>query len=110
MNVENIKILRDVIASQKYIFDMNTPEAKPQCGSGGCIGGHMSIIWPDVRSKSSDDDELLYDGSKCAKKLGLTEDQIDDMFYHYPRFPTASRQEALDMIDQLIATGEVLWS
>lgn len=112
MNKENVQLLRNVIASEKYSLNMNTPEAKPQCGSGGCIGGHMAIIWPECRTNPAAklDDELLYIERECAKKLGVTIDEIETMFYQYPRRPDAKRPQVLAMLDRLIATEVVSWS
>lgn len=117
MNVENIKRVRDHIASlPPERFDMTvygghvTEDGDvvedlradvSDCGTVACICGWTVAIFGVG--------EGLDDQSAACEVLGLTEMQGDLLFIPDPRNGRTSA-DAARVLDHLIATGEVDWS
>jgi hypothetical protein len=102
MNVEAINHLADFIESGKYEFDMMEAVARPECGSAGCIGGHASILWEDVKSQPVFNSDIL------AEHLGIGWDVVQDLCYpETPDYHRITREIAVVTLRRLAETGEV---
>ena len=103
MNVEAINQLADFIESGKYEFDMRKPIAHPECGSAGCIGGHASVLWPEV--------EKGLGGFNCdtlAERLGIGWNDAQDLcFPELPDYGKITREIAVSALRRMAETGEV---
>ena len=124
MNVERLKQVRDVIASNPDQYDQGIFTHK--CGTPACIAGwaaHLSLqdgeqlTWACVATGvQSDRVDTIH--NRAGKWLGLSPHDAVEMFDGAPLFvrkgdgygydePTI--QEALAMLDHAIETGEVVW-
>lgn len=115
MNKENVKILRDHLASldEKH-FDMGLwyhNDEDDGCGTVACIAGWTDVIfWPQLLG--IDRSENLEQRAQDA--LGLTEDEADQLFvpniydldWHFDDFTT---RHAVKVLDHLLETGKVNW-
>ena len=124
MNVERLKQVRDVIASNPDQYDQGIFSHK--CGTPACIAGwaaHLSLqdgeqlTWACVAT-GVQSDRVDTIPNRAAMWLDLTPHDAVEMFDGAPllvrrggwgshREPTV--QEALAMLDRAIETGEVVW-
>ncbi len=127
MNVENIKRVRDHIAAlPPERFDMsrfastsatrgrgalerpyvNRQRLLNSCGTCACVAGWSIALLGPPRSKLDDD-------GLAAELLGLDMDQAVHLFFGWapgnPAIETTPEQ-AVRVLDHLLATGEVDWS
>lgn len=118
MNIENIRLVRNVIANlPPERFNMNywaayveneddvenIVEVLHNCGTVACIGGWTNAIF-------GDETESTYD---AAKHLGLSDRTAHSLFYPWgisKSFDEITIDEAIQVLDHLIETGEVDWS
>lgn len=117
VNRSAILDLAAFIEEQKYEFDMGESDANPSCGTAGCIAGHAAVLWKACRAKESHHSmgEFTFDQSKLAKKLGITDEQSEELFYEVPRdgghisYENVNRCMAVRALRRLADTGEVLF-
>lgn len=107
VNVENVRKLREAIASEEMGFAMHIYRVYEDCGTAGCIAGHAAWIWPDCRAEIQPEVYTYSEGPVC-EKLGLTEKEGTHLFYPV-NMSSRTRPEALAVLDHLIETGEVVW-
>jgi len=120
MNKRNINHLADVIESERWGFDMGDGDHidapnnnQHRCGSAGCIGGHATSEWPNVRRGQS------WDHAALRKKLGITRDQHEALCFPDTREAYyfaikggrghVTRARAVATLRRLAETGEVKW-
>lgn len=116
VNVAAINELADFLESSKYDFDMSNGSATPQCGSAGCIGGHASVLWPEVSYTTyvlDDDDKEIpatsWHENLLAIKLGISEDEQDKLCYPCMDMDNITREQAVAVLRELAVTGQVRW-
>lgn len=110
MNRENIQKVRDLIASlPAKRFDMGNPLTPHNCGSAACIGG-----WANFVRDPSDRGASL---EAAAEWLGLPNPKGLPPLFFPGEFTTegfdpycATSAQAVQVLDHLLATGEVDWS
>lgn len=103
MNRENILKVRDAIAAaHEDMFDMSVWE-RHDCGSPQCIGGWAEHIQAREFPNRAPD---------ANKFLGLTDDQSHDLFlpHGWQLADLFTKEKALETLDHLAATGEVVWN
>lgn len=126
VEVANILALADFIEGGRYKFDMGDGSVRTECGSAGCIGGHATVLWPEVREKvgvwfhdGAVDGEAVFSWNTDAlcEKLGISGDMHEQL-----TFPTEwkdgwlmltlgeiRREQAVETLRRLAATGKVEW-
>lgn len=109
---QNALELADFIETSPYRFQMSSSIANPQCGTAGCIGGHAACLWPEIQdTKACEGPAFSWLEKLFAKKLGLTQEQHDDLCY-YPTctFASIDRHAAAETLRRYARTGEIDWS
>ena len=103
MNVENVKKVRDKIASHPEKYDQTV--VVHDCGTPACIAGYASLM--------EDADRRTHHMDAAREFLGLSGVQASLLFsaipYEYPGFAPPTVDEALAVLDHLIETGKVRW-
>lgn len=85
MNKEAIRQLADFIEAGQYRFAMESPDAHPSSGLGGCPGGHAAILWPIVQDVfKSARGSFTFDPKGLADKLECTAEDLDDLCFKAP--------------------------
>jgi hypothetical protein len=107
MNVENIKKVRDHLAQlPAEKFSMRTFDSVANCGTIACIAG-----W----AKHLLNPSAVHAETAAINALGLTKEQAYELFWLGDRLGPdplwdAGPQQAVSVLDHLIATGEVDWT
>lgn len=109
MNVENIKKVRDHIASlPPERFDMNRWPGVGElrkCGTAACIGGWGAAVLFKRGGRTS---------VVVSRRMGLSDIQGHRLFYpmNGPRvvWEDYTTADAVRVLDHLLATGKVDWS
>lgn len=110
MNVERLKMLRDHIANiPESEFNMADYEVEGDCGTVRCIAGHCKLLFHDVIP------DLVWWNTEASSRevLGLTWNQGHRLFLGAISARLTygvTRNEALQTLDHLMATGKVDWS
>ena len=118
MNKENIRLLADVIESERWKFTMNDDVVKHKCGSAGCIGGHAAMIWKNLRRGDFLDSmgflSFFPDWDKVYEHLGLSTKDGRDLCFtipdenrEYHDLCKVTREGAVETLHHLSNTGEV---
>lgn len=106
MNVENIKRVRDHIAALPA-DQFNMRRFTSECGTAHCIAGWAGVLFGTPGE---------FHGSSFGREaLGLDEETALDLFYcgdgaEGDEAWNSTPQQAVRVLDHLIATGEVDWS
>ena len=117
MNGENVLKLIEVISDEDNFFSMmswsvlpiqlDNPEhfkaqyrqEPPSCGTPACIGG-----WIEHLNKRPTCDDM------ASQWLGVSIDDATKLFYPcHKHWAEITRQEAVDTLENLYITGEVIW-
>lgn len=128
MNVENILKVADAIENHEIEWlgfnmagfckpssDLDPDRSGHGCGTVACIAGWGAAVAGIPRN----DLEADFDAEDVASKfMGLRMDQADDLFYakshplfsKYTTWTKISQGEAVAVLRNLAATGEVDWS
>lgn len=99
-------------------FDMRLASFDTERGTAGCIGGHAALLWPSVRDPSFESDGSrnsgVFDDDKLATRLGLSEEELEDLCYDCPdargdeiALRLVTRAAAVDALLHLAETGQV---
>lgn len=84
-------------------FDMLNEIYADDCGTRGCIGGHVArVLVPS--SWEQEDFSSVYEVIDCVTKLVR---ETDDLFYGFVH-PSVTRGQAADAIDRLL-NGDDSW-
>lgn len=123
MNRENIQKVRDAIAvlpperfsMEKWAcrpaetglrwYVQNATDLLHDCGTCGCIGGWTNAILSGPEGVRGDSN----DAATAGGLLGLSPSVARSLFYPYQEWSDISRDDAVRVLDHLLATGEVDW-
>jgi hypothetical protein len=118
LNVENIIKLANFIEKSNYAFDMNSMVVNTKCGSAGCIGGHASLLWPQV-AEPGPMNLQSFSARALAKELGISDKEAAELCYmrslarkerDWDIFDRVTRGDAVEVLHKLASTGRVDWS
>jgi len=127
VNIENVRKVIKKIADEENFFSMEAwgiynndieylsgiefydrfGAAKPSCETPACIGGWGEFI---LKEENKIKDEFI-SSNDVGEWLGLNEDAYDALFYpKHKTYVEITRQEAIDVLENLIITGTVDWT
>ena len=109
MNVENMRKLRDTIAESET-YDQG--RFFHECGTPACLAGHAVMLSKAEAPVLADwkTAPVEYIVGYAAAWLGITGGQSISMFAGEPCDDrSATKREALDMLNRAIKTGEIEW-
>ena len=122
MNVERLTVLRDFIEKlPQEKFDMEDWvqhfTGAAGCNTVGCIAGWAQIIFHIESFREQKENETVYDYTRerqsfyvdfVGGELGLAHDEAKKLFMP-DDLSERTKAEAVEVLTNLIATGEVAW-
>jgi hypothetical protein len=118
MNLRNVTALADFIEGGGLGFNMADAGVDLMCGSAGCIGGHASLLWPEIGTHAADRPGVttVFSSLALAARLGIPGEAARDLCYMTKRlkepriYERVTREDAVKTLRKLASTGKVDWS